>query len=324
MSKVLRASKAGFPCDRNLWYSVNDYAVTSDESDSATTIDTWQRILDVGTCLEPLIVEWLRQEGWEVEYNPGSQNADVEIHVALDGGELAGHPDCIISRGDLQNVLVDIKTMNDRSFTTWRREGTLKSKPQYADQVHIYAAGLKEAGRKIEHLGIVGLNKNNSELHIDLFDFDEARLAGIVERSERVIKAAEAPETDSPRESWCCSYCEYADICGLHSKPNPADGDAEIEYTEDAGIIGALHELKDARELAKDARDKELEAKSVIDEYIKTHGNSRIAGGGLMFSLTEHISGRFDSASFKKDYPELAGQYTKTSTSLFYEVKEAQ
>ena len=316
MSKVLRASKAGFPCDRNLWYSVNGYACTRDESA--------QRIFEVGTYLEPLVVKWLEGEGWEVKYNPGSQNADVEVHVELDGGELAGHPDCIISRGNLQNVLVDIKTMNDRSFTIWRREGTLKSKPQYADQVHIYAAGLMNVGRKIEHLGIVGLDKNNSELHIDLFEFDESRLAEIVERSERVMNAAIPPEMDSPRESWCCGYCEYADICGLHSKPKPAEGDAEIEYTEDAGVICALHELKDARELAKDARDKELEAKSVIDEYIKTHGNSRIAGGGLMFSLTERISGRFDSASFKKDHPELAGQYTKTSTSLFYEVKEVQ
>ncbi len=314
MSKILRASKAGFPCDRNLWYSLNGYAGTSDEAT--------QRIFDVGTCLEPLVVKWLESEGWEVEYNPGSQEADVEVHVALDGGELAGHPDCIISRGDLRNVLVDIKTMNDRSFTTWRREGTLKSKPQYADQVHIYAAGLKHAGRKIEHLGIVGLNKNNSELHIDLFNFDESRLAEIEERSERVMKAATAPDEDSPRESWCCGYCEYADLCELHRKPKPAEKESDVEYTEDGGIIGALRDLKDARELAKDARDKEAEAKSVIDEYIKTHGNSRIAGGGLMFSLTERESSRFDSATFKKEHPDLAQEYMKVSSSVMYEVKE--
>lgn len=314
MSKILRASKAGFPCDRNLWYSVNGYAGTSDEAT--------QRIFDVGTYLEPLVVKWLESEGWDVEYNPGSQDADVEVHVALDGGEMAGHPDCIISRGDLQNVLVDIKTMNDRSFTIWRREGTLKSKPQYVDQVHIYAAGLRQAGRKIEHLGIVGLNKNNAELHIDLFEFDESRLAEIVERSERVMNEAIAPETDSPRESWCCGYCEYADFCELHRKPTLAEQDAEVEYTEDAGIIGALRELKDARDLAKDARDKEAEAKRAIDEYIKAHGNSRIVGGGLMLSLTTRESGRFDSTAFKKEHPELVVQYMKTSTSVLYEVKE--
>ena len=172
MLKILRASKAGFPCERNLWYSVHGYAGTTDESA--------QRIFDVGTYLEPMVVEWLRSDGWEVEYNPGSQQAEYEISLKLDGGEIHGHPDCIISRGNLRNVLVDIKTMNDRAFTLWKREGTEKSKPQYVDQVHIYAQGLIESGRNIEMLGIVGLNKNNSDLHIDLFKYDPARITEIL------------------------------------------------------------------------------------------------------------------------------------------------
>ena len=314
MSKVLRASKAGFPCARNLWYSVNGYAGTSDESA--------QRIFDVGTYLEPLVVEWLKADGWEVDYNPGSQAAEVEVYVELSDGKLAGHPDCIISRGELRNVLVDIKTMNERSFTQWRREGTLKSKPQYADQVHIYAAGLMSTGRKIEHLGIVGVNKNNSELHIDLFDFDESRLAAIKERTEYVFTTPTAPEEESPRESWCCGYCEYADLCKLHRKPQPAETDAEVEYTDDAELIVALRGLKESRELSKEARELEATSKSVIDEYIKAHGHSLIVGGGLMFSLTERESGRFDSTAFKKDHPELAMKYLKTSRSVMYEVKE--
>ena len=314
MSKVLRASKAGFPCARNLWYSVNGYAGTRDESA--------QRIFDVGTYLEPLVVEWLKADGWEVDYNPGSQTAEVEVYIDLAGGKLAGHPDCIISRGDLQNVLVDIKTMNERSFTQWRREGTLKSKPQYADQVHIYAAGLMSTGRKIEHLGIVGLNKNNSELHIDLFDFDESRLAAIKERTEYVLTTPTAPEGESPRESWCCGYCEYADLCGLHRKPQPAEIEAEVEYTDDADLIVALRGLKESRELSKEARELEATSKSVIDEYINAHGHSLIVGGGLSFSLTERESGRFDSTAFKKDHPELAMEYMKTSRSVIYEVKE--
>lgn len=316
MTKILRASKAGFPCERNLWYSVHGYAGTTDEAA--------QRIFDVGTYLEPMVVEWLRADGWEVEYNPGSQQAEYEISLKLDGGEIHGHPDCIISRGNLRNVLVDIKTMNDRAFTLWKREGTEKSKPQYVDQVHIYAQGLIESGRKIEMLGIVGLNKNNSDLHIDLFKYDPARIAEIFERSERVMTAQEVPTEDSPREGWCCNYCEYADICSFHRKPKTAEIDASIEYTEDSSVITAMWELISARELAKDARDMESHAKSVLDEHIKAQGNSRIVGGGLTFSLTERTRGMFDSTAFKKEHPELAGQYMKTSTSVMYEVKEIE
>lgn len=316
MTKILRASKAGFPCERNLWYSVHGYAGTTDESA--------QRIFDVGTYLEPMIVEWLRQDGWEVEYNPGSQGAECEISLKLDDGEIHGHPDCIISRGELRNVLVDIKTMNDRAFTLWKREGTEKSKPQYVDQVHIYAQGLIKAGRNIEMLGIVGLNKNNSDLHIDLFKYDHARIAEILERSERVMKAMEVPTENSPREAWCCNYCEYADMCSFHRRPKPVELDTSIEYTEDDEVVGAMWELLNARGIAKDARDMETHAKSVLDEHIKAQGNKQIAGGGLMFNLTERTRGTFDSAAFKKDHPEIAVQYTKTSTSVVYEVKELE
>ena len=173
-------------------------------------------------------------------------------------------------------------------------------------------------------LGIVGLNKNNSDLHIDLFKYDPARIAEILERSERVMTAQEVPTEDSPREGWCCNYCEYADICSFHRKPKPAEIDASIEYTEDNSVIGAMRELVSARELAKESRDMESHAKSVLDEHIKAQGNSRIAGGGLIFSLTERTRGTFDSTAFTKDHPELAGQYTKTSTSVMYEVKEIE
>lgn len=314
MNKILRASKAGFPCERNLWYSVHGYAGTSNESA--------QRIFDVGTYLEPMVVKWLRSDGWEVEYNPGSQEAEYEISLKLDGGEIHGHPDCIISHGELRNVLVDIKTMNDRAFTLWKREGTEKSKPQYVDQVHIYAQGLIEGGRNIEMLGIVGLNKNNSDLHIDLFKYDPARIAEILERSERVMNAKEVPTENSPREAWCCNYCEYADMCVFHQKPKSAELDADVEYTENVSVIGAMRELMMARELGKESRDMEAHAKSVLDEHVKAQGNSRIAGGGMIFSLSERARGTFDSAAFKKEHPELVGQYTKISTSVFYEVKE--
>ena len=314
MTKILRASSAGFPCERNLWYGVRGYAETSDES--------VQRIFDVGTYLEPLVVEWLKADGWEVEYNAGSQDADVEVTIPVKGGEIAGHPDCIISRGKLRNVLVDIKTMNDRAFTLWRREGTLKSKPQYVDQVHIYAAGLKAAGREIGHLGIVGMNKNNSDMYIDIFEYDAARMVGIQERAERILNASDAPEENSPRESWCCNYCGYADICARKKKAVPWKKDADEEYTEDMTVIGAMRDLLMSRELSKEARDLELQAKEFLDQHMTEQGKRRITGGGLVFRLTERTRGTFDSIAFRKEHPELAREYMKESTSQVYEVKE--
>ncbi len=318
MEKELSASKAGFPCMRNLWYTVNGYGVDG-ETDKRT-----QRIFDVGTALEPVAVDWLRQDGWTVEYNPGSQKAELKVSIPVRGGMLTGHPDCIISKGEIQNALVDIKTMNDRAFTQWKREGTQKSKPQYATQLHIYAMGLIAQGRKIEHLGIVGVNKNNSEMYIDLFDYDAFRGEGIKDFTSMLFEMEKEPNLGCPHESWACSYCEFADICEIPKKPSPlASKEAPLEFTADVGIIAAMAELKESRELGKKSREMEAHAKKVLNEMVRDKGLHGIQGGGLVFTMTERTSSRFDSTAFKEAHPELVSEFTKSSTSVFYDVKEA-
>jgi hypothetical protein len=54
---VVRASKIGHPCIRNIWYS----SVGGIEEDF--TKETL-RIFEVGTILEKVVVGWLREDGW--------------------------------------------------------------------------------------------------------------------------------------------------------------------------------------------------------------------------------------------------------------------
>ena len=315
MDKVLSASKAGFPCSRYLWFAVN--------GNSGNVSPKSQRIFDVGAALEPVAVNWLRQDGWNVEYNPGSQNADISVSVPVKGGFLTGHPDCIISKGDIQNALVDIKTMNDRAFRLWRQEGTLKSKMQYVIQLHIYALGLRHSGRDIQKLGIVGVNKNNSEMFIDFFDFDEIIANNIIERAQNIFSLTQPPEDICPAEAWACAYCEYSGFCPLavqlnHSEPVGKN----VATTDDETIIDAMRELKQARELGKEAKELEEHAKSVLNENVRDKGIQAIAGGGLLFELAERTSSRFDQAAFKNEHPELVAQFTKKSVAVLYNIKE--
>ena len=320
MNKVLRASKAGYPCARNLWYSINN-------AEGITSPKT-QRIFDVGTYLEPLVVEWLKQDGWEVEYNPGSQNAELEVTLPVEGGILAGHPDCFISKGDLQNVLVDIKTMNDRSYTLWKREGSLKSKPQYVDQLHVYAMACLHSGRPINMhtLGIVGVNKNNSDWHIDFFELDFARAADIQDRASALFAMTEPPTENSPCESWCCNYCEYSQTCemkGTYTPPKPDITELPQAFIdEDDAVVHALKDLAFARQMASQAKTMEADAKQILLERAKTKGTNQLQGGGLTCTITERATTRFDTAAFKKANPELAEQYTTSTTAKYFELKE--
>ena len=313
--KTMRASKVGFPCDRNLFYSVNGY----DEIVPAKS----QRIFAVGTALEAVAVDWLREEGWDVFYNPGSQEADLELHIPVAGGQLSGHPDCIISRPGSGRILIDIKTMNDRSFTRWRRGGTEKDKPQYVDQVHVYANAAMDAGLSIDRLGVVGINKNNSEMHIDIFDYSLERMAAIVERTERIFALSSPPEPGDRMEGWCCGYCGYAHVCELREQKRDTTVGDGIGVTTEPDIVNAMELLAEARELSKAGKDLEDEAKAVLDEKVKRQGIKSIRGGALVLTLNEVVSSRFDSAAFKKAHPDMVEAFTKKSSSVRYDIKEA-
>ena len=313
--KTMRASRVGFPCDRNLFYSVNGY----DETVSARS----HRIFAVGTALEAVAVDWLREEGWDVLHNPGSQKAELELEIPVAGGRLSGHPDCIISRPSMGRILIDVKTMNERAFTRWKREGTEKNKPQYVDQVHVYANAAMAAKFSIERLGIVGINKNNSDMHIDIFDYSLERMAAIVERTERIFALSSPPEPGDRMEGWCCGYCGYAHVCELRATQRDTTVGDGVGVTTEPDIVNAMELLAEARELSKAGKDLEDEAKAVLDEKVKRQGIKSIRGGALVLTLNEVVSSRFDSAAFKKAHPDMVEAFTKKSSSVRYDIKEA-
>jgi hypothetical protein len=282
-----------------------------------------QRIFDVGTYLEPMVVEWLRSDGWNVEYNPGSQNAELEVTVPLEGGSLAGHPDCFISKGDITDCLADIKTMNERSFTQWKREGTLASKPQYVEQLHVYAMGCIRTGRKIDKLAVVGVNKNNSDWYIDIFDFDFYRAADLQDRANAVFTMTDAPTEDSPLETWCCNYCEYSHLCELKGAKPKQEEQVLPDVPSDVSVYSAIKDILLARDLAKQAKTLEGDAKQILIAEAKAKGIRTFKEGGYTCSISERKTSRFDSAAFKQAHPDLAKQFTTETVSTFFDIKEA-
>ena len=315
--KIMQASKVGFPCDRNLWYAVNGY-----ESEIKPRT---QRIFDVGTALEPIVVDWLNQDGWITFYNSGSQRAELELYANIKGGKIGGHPDVFMENGYVNNVLADIKTMNERAFITWKRNGTLKDKPQYADQLHVYAYAAMAAGAPVDKLAVVGVNKNTSELHIDLFDYSEERMNEIIKRAERIFSLDTPPEQGDRMESWACQYCEYAKHCDIYQAKHKQDTEVgnSIMKTNEPDIVNAIELLKEARELSKAGKELENDAKAVLDEQVRKQGVKSVSIGSLILTLTETSSTRFDSTAFKKVHPELAQEFSKTINSVTYAIKES-
>ena len=316
MTQVLRASSIGFPCDRHLWYSAEGFEKYEDPKSL--------RIFAVGTALEPVVIEWLKEDGWETFYNPGSQGAEMAHTIPVKGGEIRGHLDAIITRPEVGHVLVDIKTRNDRACAYWKRQGTEEKSPQYMDQIHVYADAAITAGLAVDKLGIVGVNKNNSDMQIEILDYSIERMMEIRERAERIFSLAEAPEPGPRFESWGCGYCAYRNICNIRpTKDTTPVGDG-VAATTDDDVINAMEMLREARDLEKSAKDLSDQAKEVIDEKIKKQGIKSVRGGSLILILNEIKSSRFDSAAFKKVHPDLAKTFTYESKSVRYDIKNVK
>ena len=313
----MRASKIGFPCARNLWYSVNGY--------KPLISPKTQRIFDVGTALEPLVVEWLKKENWFVDYNQGSQNANLEFRVPVKGGFIAGHPDCFISKDNLNFSLIDIKTMNERAFIQWKSQGSLKSKSQYVDQIHVYAMGAFQGGfYGIQNLGICGMNKNNAEIYIDFFDFDKDRANFLKIKAESIFALSEPPKNNSPDEDWACRYCEFSTICSMCQSQKSKDTAVGNNYTitNDQDVVDAMELLKEARELSKAGKELEAEAKKVLDEKIRQKGISSVKAGNLFLTIKEIFKKHFDEKTFAAENPSLYEKYKGQKTELRYNLSE--
>ena len=262
--KVLRASRIGSLCDRSLFYAVNGAEEISSEKS--------QRIFEVGRVLEPLIVLWLRNDGWNVRRNLFiNSNEGMSLSISVNGGTIEAHPDCVISREDTGLILADIKTMNDRSFRSLKREGTVKSHPQYADQLTIYAQALRQQGFEINQLAVCALNKNNCEGYIDFFLFEQERYNALKERAERIFAYDEAPEQGDRFQGWCCAYCGYSHLCEL-AKKDTAVGDESVPATENQEVIDAVELLSESRDMEKAAKELSDEAKAVLDKLIRQQG----------------------------------------------------
>ena len=312
--KVLRASKIGSLCDRALFYSVNGAEEISSEKS--------QRIFEVGRVLEPVIISWLRSDGWNVRRNLFvNSNEGMSLSISVEGGTIEAHPDCVISRDDSGLILADIKTMNDRSFRNLKREGTIKSHPQYADQLTIYAHALREHGYEIHTLAIVALNKNDCQGYIDFFHFEQQRFENLKERAERIFACDDAPEQGDRFQGWCCSYCSYSHLCELANK-DTAVGEESVPVTDNQEVIDAVELLSESRDMEKAAKELSDEAKAVLDREVRKRGIQSVRAGNLILVLNEIKSSRIDTTALKKAHPELVSEFMKQSSSVRYDLKE--
>lgn len=137
--RTMRTSKIGGDyCSADAFFDISGIKVTPDEKSL--------RNFAIGNILEPLVVDEMRRQGWKVDHNHRDARG---IIVALKGGLLTGHEDMkCVAPGSSDIILGDVKTMAEKYFTPWKKNGTKAKFRDYYDQVqtYVHAYSLNQGG----------------------------------------------------------------------------------------------------------------------------------------------------------------------------------
>lgn len=188
--RKLRASSIGRDCDTELFLSA---AGKESQFDKKSL-----RIFEIGRIMEPVIVKWMREDGWEVKHN---DKDEIGMIMAVGPGIVTGHYDVIARHPEITKnewALLDIKTMNSRRFNAWNKNGVQASDPAYYAQLLFYGYAWK-----YKKLGIVGAEKSTGDYEVEIFDFDYAKFKELRDRAARILDADRAVSSHGRKCEWC-------------------------------------------------------------------------------------------------------------------------
>lgn len=181
-------------CDRAMWMTLRQ-----------TTIDAPKpeilRTFQLGHTIEDLIVGWLKDAGYKIVL----QQAQLKNSF---GGYIGAIDGVIVIDGVAH--LLEIKSSASKYFKQWIKDGAPE---KYKAQASIYmhhSNQLSKANNKLQKCLFVVMNKDTSEIHTDVFDYDEGYAAIQTERMENIIMMEEMPPVD---ESYMCNMCKHKAVC---------------------------------------------------------------------------------------------------------------
>ena len=212
--KVLRASMAG-KCHRLQKYHLSDIPQKD------TDVDT-MKVFRIGDLYHGEIqsaFKWLIEEkNKDKDYYELLMEKPITVTIA--GLTIEGHFDILLlNHKDKKVVLYDIKTMNPRAYSFFKKAQT--SKNGYNKQLGVYATWVKENYPEYDLTVILSaISKDSGEFHeVSLDEVDLRR-----EAKDYYTRLAETLKLEldeikpvahvfSPMEDWECNYCPFNHIC---------------------------------------------------------------------------------------------------------------
>lgn len=198
----LGGSQIGNECARALWYQFR-------HMDRGVFEGRQLRLFETGDREESRLVENLRAVGvkvWDRDPETGKQISFTECagHFALSlDGVLEG------LRESGQPHTFEAKTMNDKNFTSLKKDGVEKSKPVYYAQCQI---GMHLSG--LQRCAFIAVCKSTDEIYMERIKYDPAMGLQLVAKAEQIIFSDKPPaKLNNDPSFYLCRFCDYRHVC---------------------------------------------------------------------------------------------------------------
>ena len=197
----LGASLIGHHCDRFLWLTFR-WAASPQFGGRVL------RLFDTGKREEARVYEELRAIGVELHTEDGGKQITCRDSTGHFGGSLdgvgLGFPEAPKSW-----AVLEIKTANDKAFTSLKAKGVEAAKPQHYAQMQTYM-GMMEMDRAM----YICINKNTDDIHTEWVHFDKETYRDLLARAGRTIKrATPADKISEDPSNWLCKMCDMYKLC---------------------------------------------------------------------------------------------------------------
>ena len=283
----------------------------------------------MGHAVEPLAIRWLIEDGWDVVYNEGSQEAQTSFSIPVEGGSIVGHPDCWMKRGGSPFRIADIKTMKSSAFARFKRYGANSQYPQYVDQLTVYAMGASasqvvgsEERIATDAMAIVGVNKDNSTYNIEFLSFDIDRWARIKNRAEKILAMEEEPPIEV--SEWACNYCPYKSRCRPPEVAIDRIKKGAMIDLDDPDLVASAEELVELEDIESDVTERIKTLKSEMKLRLEKEAVSIINVGGFTVERTLTNRSSFNQKELEKTMPEVYSRFKGTTPVETIKVKRQQ
>lgn len=252
----LRCSSVGHPCNRYVYLCITNYA------DRKPPDETLQSIFAVGNALEALVIEKVKEAGYEV-ITPTYRSFRIEPQG------ITGRDDLRIKdpeTGDL--IPVEVKSISPFEFDKLNsfEDFANHKKPYvraYAAQIQLY---MLHFGKEYGFFALI--NKLTGQIKFIRCEFDYDYCEKILSKADYInecLTAKEPPEACD--EIGLCENCDLAHICGT-CKRTPVDVELDDELDK---LINRKTELSKAVNEYY-AVDKEIKEKVGEREKVLTGG----------------------------------------------------